>query len=348
MKEKLHIISTQDTKHLVDSILAILHTDLQDIDNITYECVEYKEFANGETKIVLEHSVRGKHVYVIWDVNGDKHIGDYTIKYNDRFIQIMLLLQCAKNHWAKTINVLPTCFPYARQDKPIQWWLKERVSREPSSAQLIVDIFQDLLHTDYCVTIDVHNPAIINNSRKTNFVNLYTWRFVQQVINDLKKDNIVISPMDEWWLKKISSISKDLELDYLTVLKKRDYSKPNMVEEIFVHGNVTEKNIIIHDDILDTWGSLIKLIEELYKKIPQSINIAITHGMFNRDAISKLTTLYKDKKFETIYVTNTIYRENYPEFVKIIDVAPIFADAIKKIFIWWSINYNYWVTLPKN
>ncbi|MEI8008603.1 MAG: hypothetical protein WCI00_04250 [bacterium] len=78
---------------------------------------------------------------------------------------------------------------------------------------------------------------------------------------------------------------------------------------------------------------MIKLIEELYKKIPQSINIAITHGMFNRDAISKLTTLYKDKKFETIYVTNTIYRENYPEFVKIIDVAPIFADAIKKIFI---------------
>ena len=65
MKEKLHIISTQDTKHLVDSILAILHTDLQDIDNITYECVEYKEFANGETKIVLDHSVRGKHVYVI-------------------------------------------------------------------------------------------------------------------------------------------------------------------------------------------------------------------------------------------------------------------------------------------
>ena len=348
MKEKLHIISTQDTKHLVDSILAILHTDLQDIDNITYECVEYKEFANGETKIVLEHSVRGKHVYVIWDVNGDKQIGKYTIKYNDRFMQIMLLLQCAKNHWAKTINALPTCFPYARQDKPIQWWLKERVSREPSSAQLIVDIFQDLLNTDYCVTIDVHNPAIINNSRKTNFVNLYTWWFVQQVINDLKKDNVVISPMDEWWLKKISSISKDFELDYLTVLKKRDHSKPNTVEEIFVHGNVTGKNIIIHDDILDTWGSLIKLIEELYKKNPQSINIAITHGMFNGDAISKLTALHKEEKFETIYVTNTIYREIYPKFVKIIDVAPIFADTIKKIFIWWSINYNYWVTLPKN
>jgi phosphoribosylpyrophosphate synthetase len=55
--------------------------------------------------------------------------------------------------------------------------------------------------------------------------------------------------------------------------------------------------------------------------------------MFNKDAISKLTRLYHEKKFEAIYVTNTIYREEYPEFVQIIDVAPIFADAIKNVFM---------------
>jgi phosphoribosylpyrophosphate synthetase len=75
--------------------------------------------------------------------------------------------------------------------------LKERVSREPSSAQFMIDIFQDLLTTDYCITIDIHNPAVINNSRKTNFVNLYTGWFVQQVITKSKKDNVVLSPMDE-------------------------------------------------------------------------------------------------------------------------------------------------------
>ncbi|MEI6672591.1 MAG: hypothetical protein WCL02_04555 [bacterium] len=52
--------------------------------------------------------------------------------------------------------------------------MKERVSREPSSAQFMIDIFQDLLTTNYCITIDIHNPAVINNSKKTNFVNLYT------------------------------------------------------------------------------------------------------------------------------------------------------------------------------
>jgi phosphoribosylpyrophosphate synthetase len=63
MKEKLHIIGTQDTKHLVNSIITILQSDSQ--DTISCEYVEYQEFANGEIKVVLDKSVRGKHVYVI-------------------------------------------------------------------------------------------------------------------------------------------------------------------------------------------------------------------------------------------------------------------------------------------
>jgi phosphoribosylpyrophosphate synthetase len=55
--------------------------------------------------------------------------------------------------------------------------------------------------------------------------------------------------------------------------------------------------------------------------------------MFNDDAIDKLTKLHQKNKFENIYITNTVCRETYPSFVKIIDVAPIFADAIKKIFM---------------
>jgi phosphoribosylpyrophosphate synthetase len=63
MKEKLHIIGTQDTKYLVASLVAILQRDFP--DTISYEYVDYQEFANGEIKVVLDESVRGKHVYVV-------------------------------------------------------------------------------------------------------------------------------------------------------------------------------------------------------------------------------------------------------------------------------------------
>lgn len=118
MKEKLHLISTQDTKHIVTTMVEIIQNDLQDV--ISHEYIEYQEFANGEVKVALDQSVRGKHVYVVGDVNGNKNVSDFTIKYNDRLMQILLLMQCATNHGAKSVNVIATCFPYSRQDKPIQ------------------------------------------------------------------------------------------------------------------------------------------------------------------------------------------------------------------------------------
>ena len=263
-------------------------------------------------------------------------------------MQILLLADKSTKYGAKTINLVPTCFPYSRQDKPTQWWLKERVSREPSSAQFITDIMQNYLGVDYCLTMDIHNPAVINNSNNTSFVNLYTWWMVQNVANTIRKEwkkDIVISPMDEWWLKKLSSISKDLGINYITVLKKRDYSKVNSVEEIFVHGDVKDKDILIHDDMLDTWGSLIKLIEKLHELGANSINVSITHGMFNNDAIQKLTALHEQWLFEKIYITNTVSRDEdfYPPWVKIIDASCNFADPIKSIYLWKPINYNFWV-----
>ena len=63
MKEKLHIIGTQDTKHLVASLVTIIQRDFE--EPISYEYVDYQEFANGEIKVVLDESVRGKHVYVV-------------------------------------------------------------------------------------------------------------------------------------------------------------------------------------------------------------------------------------------------------------------------------------------
>jgi len=345
--EQIHLVGTQDTAHMVDTIQKYL---IREIGNhaISSEIVWYQESPQWITQANFQMSVEKKHVYVIADVNGRASVDNYRISYNDRLIQMLLLANNAKKFKAKTINLIPTCFPYSRQDKPTQWGLKERVSREPSSAQFLTDIIQNYLWIDYCITMDIHNPAVINNSNQTNFVNLYTWWMVQHVANILKKQgkDIVISPMDEWWLKKISSISKDLRLPYITVIKWRE--KVNEVDKISVYGDVKDKDILIHDDILDTWGSLIKLIEKLHELGARSVNVSITHGMFNNDAIKKLTDLHEKWLFEKIYVTNTVCREisMYPDFVEVIDASKNFADPIKSNYLAQGINYNFWV-VPK-
>ena len=348
-KEKIHLIGTQDTQWITESIKQYLSSALWD-DIITSEISYYKESDIGITEIDLKESFVDKHVYVIGDVNGKKCVeGVNTITYNDRLMQQFLLLKHAREYKATTINFIPTCFPYSREDKPSQWGLRERVKRQPSLAQYMIAMIEHF-GVDYCITMDIHNPAVINSSAHTKFVNLYTWRAIQHVLDLLNlpdKDSAALAPMDEGWGKKVAAIAKDLNIQNLTVIKTRNELKINTVDEISVFWDVQWKDILIHDDILDTWWSLLKLIEKLYALGARSINVVITHGMFNTDkdgieAIAKLQALYDQKKFGKIYITNTIYRDKefYPDWVEIIDAAPNFADPIWSIYSRKKINYN--------
>ena len=347
-QEKVHLIATQDTIDLVDKMKQYLCSVLWS-DAVSSEVVQYQEDEFGRTMVSLDQPVEWKHTYVVADVNGKKEVPGLRVWYNDRLIQALLLFDQVDKGLAKTVNTVLTCFPYSRQDKPTLWWLKERVSREPSSAQFFVDVLE-WFGIDYALTMDVHNPAVINNSRTTKFCNLYTWWFVNHIVQLLQqegKQDIVLCPMDEWWLKKVSSISRDLSLPYLTVIKWRDYSKVNTVDVINVYGDVRGKHIVVHDDMLDTWWSLVKLIEELNALGAASVNICITHGMFNKDAfnkeaIEKLQELKTKHMFGKIYVTNSVYRdiEFYPEWVEVVDCAPNFADPIACIVEGKKINYN--------
>ena len=110
MNEKLHLIGTQDTEQLTMDIVRYISQQFGQV--VSYEIVQYDEFANGETRVQLNESVRGKHNYIIFDVNGKKDIDGKVIKYNDRLLQALLLAKCAKGHGAKTINMVPTTFPY--------------------------------------------------------------------------------------------------------------------------------------------------------------------------------------------------------------------------------------------
>lgn len=343
-REKIHLIGTQDTVWLLESIENYLIKFLWS-DVVTSEISYYTESNVWLTQLDLKESFVDKHVYILSDVNGKMHVdGTKNITYNDRLMQQFLLLKYAREYWAKTVNLIPTCFPYSREDKPSQWGLRERVKRQPSLAQYMIAMIEHFW-VDYCITMDIHNPAVINSSAHTKFVNLYTWWGIQHVLDLLNlpdKNSIAIAPMDEWWWKKIAAIAKDLKIRNLTVIKTRDESKINTVDEISVFWDVEWKDILIHDDILDTWWSLVKLIERLHTLGARSINIVITHGMFNNDAIAKLQALHDQKKFGKIYVTNTIYRDKefYPDWVEVIDAAPNFADPIRSIYSRESINYN--------
>lgn len=355
-KEKLHIVWTQDTEGLVLGIVSILKKNLSSLwydiaEVLSHEINKYDEFEDEETTIwELQHSVRGQHVWVVADVNGKKGIvngkgKDLYVKYNDRLMQALFLWNASRIHGGKTINYIITWLPYGREDKFPDGWLKETTKRSSASAHLLLDIIKEQLAPDYYVTMDVHNPAVFKWNNVTKCVNLYTWWAVQKAIQMIDKPDVLLSGMDQWWDKKIEAISNDLWLEYLNVIKKRSKKENNKVEEIIVVWETDGRDILIHDDILDTGGSFDTLVRKMRKKwTPNSVNAVITAGLFNGGAIQKLTVLHDEWLIDTIYITNAVYRECYPEFVKILDAAPNFAEVIEAAFTNRSINFNKGVT----
>jgi len=331
----LHLIWTDITAPIVESIVAYIeHTwDTQP----SVEIVTYERFANNETRVYLKNSVRGKHVYVIVDVMSK--VWDASL--NDRYMQAKLLVQTAKNHGAESVNIILPAYPYARQDKPVHAWLKQRIHREPASTQLVAQELQNLW-VEYCITLDIHNPSTAMAFTSTKFVDLYTWRFVQEAISRMDRwDNVVLSGADQWWDKKISAIARDLHIEYIISLKKR--AVVNEVNQLHIYGDVEGKDILVHDDMLDTWWTLCRLLQSMKDAGPKSINVAIAHGMCNGPAFERLQFLHDASVFEKLYITNSVYHSSLPDFVEVIDIAPLLANTILSIYENKSIAYNAWV-----
>ncbi len=371
--EWLHLIWTPDTKELMKSVKEQIQTLLDLHHNntespsvreiISSEIItDYKQFACGESISTLEKSVRWKHVYLFSDPSWDyqpieKKVYTELKKWiknldwwedllqlygesflNNKFIHDLFLLSAIKTHWAKTTNSVQACIPYARQDDMTP------KKRQPASLELIWKSISDITWKDgYCMTIDIHNHSAARGVfSKTNFINYYTWWFVKECIKDIWNEDVILSWADQWWDKKISAIAKELKKKNIIVVKSRDYAKDWDIEDINVYWNIEWKNVLIHDDMLDTWWTMCTLLREMLKKEPKSVNIAVTHGMFNWKAIEKLEEVIKESNWiiQKVYVTNSINKEELPSFIKVINWTNLFANNILNIFKWLWLDRN--------
>jgi len=110
---------------------------------ITVTSTTAREFANGETFIKPDESVRGTDAFVVQS---------YTTPINQWVMETLILVDALKRASAKRITVVAPFYPYARQDK------KHR-GREPISARLIADLFKTA-GADRIMAIDLHTAQI--------------------------------------------------------------------------------------------------------------------------------------------------------------------------------------------
>ena len=267
---------------------------------------EVTRFSDGEIGIRICESVRGKDVFVIQST---------CAPANDNLMELLIMIDALKRSSAKSINIIMPYFGYARQDRKAS-------PRVPISAKLVADLLQCAGITRL-VAMDLH-AGQIQGFFDIPVDNLYgSIVFKEYIISKNFKNPIVASP-DIGGVARARYFAKLLGLDIVIIDKRRE--KANESEVMNVIGNVEGKDVII-DDIIDTAGTMVKAASAFKQKGATSVIALGTHAVFSGVAYDRIQT----SEIDEVIVTDTIPLKQHCEKIKILSVAPLFAEVIKRI-----------------
>ena len=273
------------------------------------------QFADGECSVSVFEPVRGKDVFIVQSTCN--HV-------NDNLMELLIMIDAMRRASAGRITAVIPYFGYARQDRKAK-------SRDPISAKLVANLITTA-GADRVLTMDLH-AAQIQGFFDIPVDNLLgSHLFVKHFVNMFGKGNedvMVVSP-DVGSTARVRAFSMKLGVNMAIVDKRRE--KANQSEVMNIIGNVEGKTCILLDDIVDTAGSLCgaaKAISEIGGA--KKVYACATHGVLSGPAIERI----ENSCIEELLLLDTIpYPIDKPACSKIkyISTAPVFAEAIRRIY----------------
>ena len=272
--------------------------------------INHMKFKNDNNFVQILETVRQKDVYIVQTS---------MPPVNERIMELLITIDAAKRASAKNINVVLPYFPYSRSDKKDQ-------ARVPITAKLMAQIIEAAGATRV-ITCDLHNPAIqayfnVNCDRLTGEY------ILENYFKEKKLDNMVIVATDAGSSKKAYKYSEFFNCPIALVDKRRQGNDDRAIASTII-GDVKDKNAIIFDDEIDTAGSIMETVKVLKRFGAKNIYAGCTHGVLSGPAIERI----KNSDIKELVVTNTIPipEEKKIDKITVLSIAPLFAEAIKKI-----------------
>lgn len=288
-------------KQLAESICACLGKQLG--------TASVETFADGEVNLKINESVRGKDVFVVQPT---------CPPVNQNLMELLVFLDALKRASADRITAVIPYYGYARQDRKLQ-------SRDPISAKLVANLITKA-GADRVLAMDLHIGQIQgffdipcdNLTAALVFANYFRSQNLGEIV--------VVAP-DLGDVKRARGFAMALEASLAIIDKRR--SKENEAEVMGVIGEAEGKAAIIFDDIIDTGGTVAKAADALMEKGATEVRVCCTHALLNGPAVERL-----DKScIKELIVTDTVPvpAEKRLDKIKIISVAPLLGEAIKRI-----------------
>lgn len=273
-------------------------------------------YSDGEFQPSFEESVRGSRVFII----GSTHPGA------DHLMEMLLMLDAAKRASARHITAVMPYFGWARQDR------KDK-PRVPIAAKMIASILETAGATRI-ITMDLHADQIQGFFEKP-VDHLYASTIFLPHLKKLNLENLTIASPDMGGSKRAYAYSKALESDVVICYKQR--AKANLISHMELIGDVTGKNVVLVDDMVDTAGTLTRAADLMMERGAISVRAICTHPVLSGEAYERI----ENSKLMELIVTDSIPLKKESRKIKVVSCADLVADVMKRVHENQSISSKF-------
>ena len=290
-----------------------LAKEIADLLGIPLGSAKVSTFSDGEISVDINETVRGVDVFIVQSTSSP---------VNNNLMELLIMIDAFKRASAGRITAVIPYYGYARQDRKAK-------SRDPITAKLVADILT-AAGADRVLTMDLHASQIQGyfNIPVDHLLGspILAKSFVDKGFSD-QDDVVVVSP-DLGSVTRARKFADKLNAPIAIIDKRRP--KANVSEIMNIIGDIDGKRCILIDDMIDTAGTIANAANALKELGAKNDYACCTHGVLSGPAFERIN----NSAIEELVMLNTIplpEKEGLDKF-KSISVAPLFAEAIKRIY----------------
>lgn len=291
-----------------------LAQEIADILGVPLGKSEVGKFSDGEISVSINETVRGSDVFVVQSTSAPT---------NTHIMELLIMIDAFKRASAGRVTAVIPYYGYARQDRKSK-------ARDPISAKLVADLIVTA-GADRVLTMDLHAPQI------QGFFNIPVDHLLGVPIiapyyvkkfGGSPEDVAIVSP-DLGSVTRCRNFAQRINCPIAIVDKRRQ--RANVSEVMNIIGTVAGKKCILVDDLVDTAGTLCNAAKALIEiGGATEVYACATHGVLSGAGIQRIEESY----IKELILLDTIALdpEKRGEKIRQLPVAPVFAEAIERIY----------------
>jgi len=280
--------------------------------NMSLGKVQAGKFSDGEVMVEIMENVRGRDVFIIQPTCSPT---------NDNLMELLVLIDAIRRASASRVTAVIPYFGYSRQDR------RPRSARVPLTAKVVADMISTV-GADRVLTVDLHADQI-QGFFDVPMDNIYASPILLGDVWRQEYSNLMVVSPDVGGVVRARALAKRLDDADLAIIDKRR-PQPNEAKVMNIIGDVTNRQCVLIDDLVDTAGTLCAAAQALKNKGAVKVVAYCTHAVLSGGAVDNIQASVLDELVVTDSIPLSAAAQQCSQ-IRQLSIAELLAETMRRI-----------------